>query len=72
MISRRATKGRMEKKVQAVTEEVLSKIPFPLRKLHSDNESALLNSLIFQQARRIGLDISRSRSYQKQDNGHVE
>lgn len=72
MLSRRATRGRMEEKVQVAVEEVLNKIPFPLRKLHSDNESALLNSLIFQQAKRMGLSISRSRSYQKQDNGHVE
>lgn len=72
MISRRATRGRMEEKVQTATAEALSKIPFPLWKLHSDNESALLNSLIFQQARGMGLRISRSRSYQKQDNGHVE
>ena len=72
MISRKATRGRMEDRVQLVTEKALNKFPFPLYKLHSDNESALLNSLIFQQGKRMGLSISRSRSYQKQDNGHVK
>lgn len=71
-ISRRATRGRIEEKVQEAAAEALSKMPFHLWKLHSDNESALLNSLISQQARRMNLRISRSRSYQKQDNGHVE
>jgi transposase InsO family protein len=72
MVSRRVTRGRIEERVQDATAKALNKMPFSLRKLHSDNESALLNSLIFQQARRMGLVISRSRSYQKQDNGHVE
>lgn len=72
MISRYSVRGRIEDQVQRACNEVLEKIPFPLHKLHSDNESALLNSLINQQASHRGMMISRSRSYQKQDNGHVE
>lgn len=72
MVSRYVIRGRIEEKVQLACQKALDKIPFPLHKLHSDNESALLNSLIRQQANRNGLKISRSRSYQKQDNGHVE
>lgn len=71
-INREAIRGKLEEKVQKVCGNTLNLFPFKPLKVHSDNESALLKSLIYQQANRMDLQISRSRSYQKQDNGHVE
>ena len=71
-IVRKATRGKAEATVQSVFDKAISNIPFPIRAMHTDNERSLLKSLISQQALRNHIHISRSRSYQKQDNGHVE
>lgn len=48
------------------------RFPFPIRELHPDNDSALVNDLLWDwcQGRRIRL--SRSRPYKKNDNAWVE
>lgn len=71
-VIRRATRGKAEKWVRKVFSKVISLIIFQIKEMHTDNERSLLKSLILQKSRRETLHISRSRSYQKQDNGHVE
>jgi hypothetical protein len=47
---------------------------FPLRilELHPDNDSALINDLLWDWTRQEGIRLSRSRPYQKNDNAWVE
>jgi len=48
------------------------KIPYTIEGLHSDNEPALLTSLLSSKAKENNIFITRSRSYKKEDNGHTE
>lgn len=49
-----------------------SKMPFSIKSVHSDNEPSLLATTLEKHLRDKSVFISRSRPYQKQDNGHVE
>lgn len=61
---------------QHATKEGLSQMhphfPFRIRELHSDNDSALVNNLLLDWCREQGIELSRSRPYQKNDNAWVE
>jgi hypothetical protein len=48
------------------------KFPFPMKELHPDNDSALLNDLLWDWTREQGIRLSRSRPYKKNDNAWVE
>jgi len=53
---------------------VLQRIPFPIRELHPDNDTAFFNAHLirFWQERIPDLTISRSRPYHKNDNRFAE
>ncbi len=53
---------------------VLARLPFPVKELHSDNGSEFLNNHLvrFFGETITGLQLSRSRPYQKNDNRFVE
>lgn len=71
-ISRYAVRGKKRSMVKNAFNRVLEHFPFKLKELHTDNEPNLIVSMILQQARQNEIKISRSRSYHKEDNGHVE
>lgn len=48
------------------------RFPFPLRELHPDNDSALLNDLLWDWTQEEKIRLSRSRPYKKNDNAWVE
>jgi len=48
------------------------RFPFRIRELHPDNDSALVNDLLWDWCRERGIRLSRSRPYQKNDNAWVE
>jgi hypothetical protein len=52
--------------------DVREKIPFPLTMIHPDCGSEFLNSVVMDWAKEEGIEITRSRSYHKNDNGYVE
>jgi len=61
---------------QQATKEGLNQMrgrfPFRIRELHPDNDSALVNDLLWDWTRQEGIRLSRSRPYQKNDNAWVE
>jgi hypothetical protein len=58
------------------TQESLSRIslslPFPLSMIHPDCGTEFLNQYVLQWADTMNIDITRSRSYHKNDNGYIE
>jgi hypothetical protein len=61
---------------QQATQEGLSQMrprfPFRLRELHPDNDSALVNDLLWDWTQQEKIRLSRSRPYKKNDNAWVE
>jgi hypothetical protein len=61
---------------QQATREGLSRMrprfPFRIRELHPDNDSALVNDLLWDWTQQEKIRLSRSRPYQKNDNAWVE
>jgi hypothetical protein len=61
---------------QVTTKEALSEMqgrfPFCIRELHPDNDSALVNDLLWDWCREQRIQLSRSRPYKKNDNAWVE
>ncbi|HEX2652493.1 MAG TPA: transposase family protein [Xanthobacteraceae bacterium] len=52
--------------------EIRSRFPFRIRELHPDNDSALVNDLLWDWAQQQKIRLSRSRPYKKNDNAWVE
>lgn len=63
-------------RTQEATREALDRIrkraPFCFREIHPDNDSGLINDLLWRYCRQRRIKLSRSRPYQKNDNAWVE
>ena len=64
--------GRSQKATNQGLGQVRSRFPFRVREIHPDNDSAMLNDLIWRYCRQRKIRMSRSRPYQKNDNAWVE
>lgn len=66
--------GRGQQAMEGGFRRILERIPFPLKELHSDNGTEFLNDHLvrFWGSEITGLELSRSRPYQKNDNRFVE
>jgi hypothetical protein len=64
--------GRSQKATEESFAVLRQQFPFRLREVHPDNDSALLNDLLWKYCRRRQIAMSRSRPYQKNDNAWVE
>jgi hypothetical protein len=66
--------GRGQRAMQAAFEQVLSRLPFEVLELHPDNGSEFFHAhlVAFWKERVVGVQLSRSRPYQKNDNRLVE
>ncbi len=66
--------GRSQRRMEEGFRHVLARLPFPVKELHSDNGSEFLNDHLvrFFGEAITGLQLSRSRPYQKNDNRFVE
>jgi transposase InsO family protein len=66
--------GRSQLRMEQGFRRVLARLPFPVKELHSDNGSEFLNNHLvrFFGEASTGLQLSRSRPYQKNDNRFVE
>ncbi len=66
--------GRSQWRMEEGFRRVLTRLPFPVKELHSDNGSEFLNDHLvrFFGETITGLQLSRSRPYQKNDNRFVE
>ena len=66
--------GRSQLRMEEGFRRVLARVPFPVKELHSDNGSEFLNNHLvrFFGETITGLQLTRSRPYQKNDNRFVE
>jgi hypothetical protein len=66
--------GRGQRAMEVGTRQILARLPFPVKELHPDNGPEFLNNhLVRIWGEEItGLQLSRSRPYQKNDNRFVE
>jgi transposase InsO family protein len=66
--------GRSQLRMEEGFRRVLARLPFPVKELHSDNGSEFLNNHLvrFFGETITGLQLTRSRPYQKNDNRFVE
>jgi hypothetical protein len=64
--------GRSQKAAEAGFDTLRQRFPFRVRELHPDNDSALLNELLWKWCRKRRIALSRSRPYEKNDNAWVE
>ncbi|TCF97142.1 transposase [Paraburkholderia strydomiana] len=53
-------------------EQVRGALPFPLRGLDCDNDSAFMNASVFDFCKATGIELTRSRAYKKNDQAWVE
>ncbi|MEM5440284.1 transposase family protein [Paraburkholderia diazotrophica] len=53
-------------------ERVRPALPFPLRGLDCDNDSAFMNEAVFDCCKATGIELTRSRAYKKNDQAWVE
>jgi len=69
-----AVMGRGQRAMEAGFKHILGRVPFPLVELHPDNGSEFFNAHLvrFWQESVVGVHLSRSRPYQKNDNRFVE
>ena len=64
--------GRSQKATQESLDCIRTRLPLRMREVHPDNDSGILNDLLWNYCRRRGIRMSRSRPYQKNDNAWVE
>lgn len=69
-----AVLGRGQRAMEAGFERILQRVPFVIVELHPDNGSEFFNAHLvrFWKERVVGVHLSRSRPYQKNDNRMVE
>jgi len=64
--------GKGQERVGAAIHQLQGRLPFPLLGLDSDNGGEFINQRLYNYCRREGITFTRSRSYKKNDNCHVE
>jgi len=61
---------------QAATKEgmeaIRGRVPFRVKEIHPDNDSGMINDLLWRYCKGAGIKMSRSRPYKKNDNAWVE
>lgn len=67
-----AQMGRSQRFTFQSLESIKKRLPFPLKEIHPDNDSGIVNNLIYSYCRRKGIQFSRSRPNKKNDNAYVE
>ncbi len=63
---------RSQQATKAGLNQIRARLPFRVRELHPDNDSALVNDLLWDWCRQQRIRLSRSRPYKKNDNAWVE
>lgn len=71
-VETRAVQGKSQAAVQAALEDLRRALPFPLRGIDSDNGSEFVNLHLYAYCQRAGIQFTRGRPYQKDDNAHIE
>lgn len=64
--------ARTQQATGEAMDKVRRRVPFRIREIHPDNDSGLINELMWRYCRQRRIRLSRSRPYQKNDNAWVE
>ena len=67
-----AITGRSRKATEEGLDRIRQRLPFRIREIHPDNDTGLINDLLWRYCRKAKIKMSRSRPYQKNDNAWVE
>ena len=71
-VETRAVLGRGQAGVQQALAEMRQALPFALQGIDSDNGSEFINAHLYGYCQAEGIQFTRGRPYQKDDNAHVE
>lgn len=63
---------RSQHETKAGLEKMRPRFPFRIQEIHPDNDSALINDLLWDWCREARIKMSRSRPYKKNDNAWIE
>jgi len=63
---------RSQVATQQALEGIRSRLPFRIREIHPDNDTGMINGLLWEYCRGARIRMSRSRPYRKNDNAWVE
>jgi len=64
--------GKGQARVGGALHAVQTRLPFPLRELHTDNGSEFLNSVVYPWCQRHTIHLTRGRPFRKNDQAYVE
>jgi hypothetical protein len=64
--------GRSQAATQEGLDKIRQRLPFRLREIHPDNDTGLINGLLWSYCQKAKIKMSRSRPYKKNDNAWVE
>jgi len=64
--------ARTQQQTLAGLEQMQPRFPFPIKEIHPDNDSAMINDLLWDWCKQARIRMSRSRPYKKNDNAWVE
>jgi len=67
-----AIASRSQQATKEGMEAIRKRVPFRIREIHPDNDSGLINELVWGYCQSAGIQMSRSRPYKKNDNAWVE
>jgi hypothetical protein len=67
-----AISSRSQQATKEGMEAIRKRIPFRIREIHPDNDSGLVNDLLWRYCKGARIKMSRSRPYKKNDNAWVE
>lgn len=63
---------RSQQETKGGLEQMRPRFPFPIKEIHPDNDSAMVNDLLWDWCRAAQIRMSRSRPYKKNDNAWIE
>lgn len=64
--------GKGQQRVGSAVHHVRTRLPFPLRELHTDNGGEFLNHVLYPWCQQEGIRFTRGRPYKKNDQAYVE
>jgi hypothetical protein len=67
-----AIAGRSQSATKEGLDRIRRRLPFRIREIHPDNDTGLINDLLWKYCQRARIKMSRSRPYKKNDNAWVE
>jgi len=67
-----AIPARTQQATREGLDAIRRRVPFRIQELHPDNDSGLINDLLWRYCRQRQIRMSRSRPYKKNDNAWVE